>query len=583
MTPADSPIRRRVRIVALTLIAAGLAGTAWAVVRGRPPAERAAGVAPATPPGPAGNGWFGGRAAPVPGGQSPRVELDVEMDARLTVGETATAAPGTRLSGRWTLTLIESGPAGSLVLAELKPGAFEHDAPRSPALDPAAYRARLAADLIAPLLLKIEADGRVAAVKAPPRVTASAASLLRAIPAAAQLAAGSGAEWSAEEQDTAGKFQAQYRRGAREITKRKVGYLSLDTGQGLRASEANEYRVVSSDGRYTLSDAGDAIRALHLTEQLRVQPGNGMTLVSTCSWKLTHVADRMVPTPRETLARLAPLDWSPLHAKPPAAAHDLDLDIAKVGNYTSVDQIGKQLDRLRGKTDAKATEERQALEVALTSLIRLKPSEGEAALARAARHGPGSDRLLLALARSGVPEAQRPLLAMLHEPGGLSPRDKGEIIVALASGPHPTDELVEGLERLCPDRVLGRQALLGMGAVAFQARAADPVLARRVLVNLGARLKRAVETGSFADAKAIFAAFGNAGHPESVAILEPFLTAHQPSVRAAAVGALRRVPGVEADQLLDRLVASDDSEEVQRAARKTAEDRRRLLSARLPD
>lgn len=76
-----------------------------------------------------------------------------------------------------------------------------------------------------------------------------------------------------------------------------------------------------------------------------------------------------------------------------------------------------------------------------------------------------------------------------------------------------------------------------------------PELAREAVATLGARLGQATTPG---DTASYLRALGNAAAPEVLALVEPFLDDPRVGVRAAAVDALRRVPGGRVDAALAR-------------------------------
>jgi HEAT repeat protein len=156
-----------------------------------------------------------------------------------------------------------------------------------------------------------------------------------------------------------------------------------------------------------------------------------------------------------------------------------------------------------------------------------------------------------------------------EHPEQLSGVTRGELLVALSMSRHPSPELVDGLDRLANDPALHGQALLGLGSAAFRLQRENAPLARQILGLLQRHLDEAHARGSFSAAAVALRAFGNAGHPAMIGALEPYLTATQPLVRAAALRALRRVDTPEAERLLTASAASDRDREVRSAAQAT--------------
>jgi len=545
-------------------------------------------------------------------GKALRRRYQLDLVATLSPGTAAGSTPDgpvrgseVHLSGTWSVTRVDVDRDETVILAELTARELEVTAPRSAIVTAEDYRQRMRADLERAMLFKQDSQGLIVAFKADPRLMAPALAILRAVGAAVQTSAGAAGEggWLADEDDTGGRFRARYERaGDRLFRTKKLEYLQVDSGEGLRAPRPGELRVVASSGEMAGSPAG-ALASVKLDEELASEPGPGLPpLAAKSSYRLTLVGDEMVTRPAEAVARFDGLDWRPLYRQPPAEAHQLEIDLTKVAQYTSVAQVIADLDRLRPHKNAGDGERQKRLQIALGALFRLKANamvEAQRLLDRGDRH---ADVILWALTSAGTPRAQQLAVDFLlaepsargsvtsgaaaaRAPGGgrrpaaarrgaLGTATRAELLVNLCLVRHPTAALAEGLLGLLRDPLLRGQALLGLGSIAFRLQQDDPALARRVLHALASELEAATSAGSFGGAEIALRAFGNAGAPEMVGILQPYLTSPQAPVRAAAVAALRRVPTPEIDRLLSAYLASDTSDKVRAAARRTLDERK---------
>lgn len=521
---------------------------------------------------------------------APRRIYGVELKATLTPQNPQGSVPervvsGSQLSvtGIWSVTLVGREGESALFLAELDVKELEVTAPESALVTAAEYKARVASELSRPLLVKQDARGRVTGIKSEARRMAAALAAARSIVAAVQTSAPGQNEpkWLADEEDAGGRFRAHYERTAEHaFLKKKSEYLEVDSGEGLRPPKPDEFRVVASEAKL-LSSASGAVTRVESSETLNVNPGPGLPpLASNTSIALHFQREERVARPVAQLGALHGVDWAPLHRQPPQEAHEFEIDLTKAGNYASVAQVLAELDRLDVKKKSEDGDRQKRLQIALTALFRLEPDtvkDASAALTKRPRH---ADVLLRALAASGTEESQRVVLGMLLLPTPeLVGKARAEVFANVSLARKPSPELVRGFHKLLSDPQLEGQALLGLGSAAFRLQRDEPARSREILKTLETELQRATKEGSFKRAALVLKAFGNAGHPDMIGMLQPYLTASQHQVRAAAVAALRRIDHGEVDKLLEAYLASDTNADVRKAAQRTLDDRRQRQRA----
>jgi HEAT repeat protein len=126
----------------------------------------------------------------------------------------------------------------------------------------------------------------------------------------------------------------------------------------------------------------------------------------------------------------------------------------------------------------------------------------------------------------------------------------------------PSPDTVKLLLSLQQDPELGQQATFGLGTELHRLRQRDAELAKTILSALIGEL---AASNSGRRTAQLLIALGNAGHPDSLAVIVPYLHAPEEPTRAAAAQALRRIPGPKVDALLAAACA-DSSAAVRRSA-----------------
>jgi hypothetical protein len=529
-------------------------------------------------------GWFGPVGARPTGGSLRRryeLALDAELGAGRIPADPDQAVGGRpsviKLRGQWTLTLLERHADGAVVRAEIDPRELEIAAPESAIVSKADYIERVRDELKRPLLVKQDARGAVVGVKPDPGLSAPASAIVRSIAALAQVqipaGAKSGPAWTADEHDTTGRYQAQYQTaGERALRKKKLRYLEVDSTDGSSLPQPGELEIVGFTGELALSAAG-ALESANVLDEIEIAAGPILPLLrSKTSLKLRCLGEERLPRREAVPERQRAAAWASLHDQPPASAREFELDIAKAGNHTNVASVLHDLDRL-SKRDSEGGHEEERLKIALRALMRLSPSAITEAEGLVRRKHKQTSVLLRALVGSGRPAAHRVVTLVLSDRALLKPDVRSELLVSLSLCKQPTPELVGGLEALLADPQLGKQAMLGLGSVAFRLKESEPSEGRRILALLARRLETATEAREFDGAKTALRALGNAGHPDAIAIASPYLDAEQAPVRAAAVASLRRIPGDEAHRRLTRLATGDPDEQVRVAAQRALDER----------
>jgi hypothetical protein len=462
------------------------------------------------------------------------------------------------LGGQWTVTALRAG-AAPLFQAEL--GTVDL---KMPGLGPrdAAQLAELARALSHPLVFTTDARGALQGASAtdgdPPLVQ----QILTAIVANAQLVGAKEAlRWTADEADTTGRYRADYQRAGDLVHKRKLFYLE---GLGGAAGPRDARTEVVSSAIEVELDGSSELRRLDFEERTRVAGAGPLPRLS--SHTTQHLRLRgtgLAGDGAALLARAARAAPQPPYQRAPGPGRKLQLDEVKAAGL-DVPTILRALGRLPAE-DRQHTGERARLFTALASLLRLDDGAVTQVAARVRAGDAASGTLVDALGAAGTPAAQRALVALfLQAPADAALRR--DMLISLSLVPAPTRESVDFLGTLLDDPAQGRQARYGLGSFAHQA---DPEITARCLALLYRELERP-EPERVASA---LIALGNAGAGEALPVIEPYLDAPAPGLRAAAVRALRLVPGDHVDERLAAVLSGDREPQVRQSALVAARDR----------
>jgi Lipoprotein amino terminal region len=389
----------------------------------------------------------------------------------------------------------------------------------------------------------LDERGALVSVREPAGTPQVLANARRALVASLQIVDDDGRRrhWTAEEEDATGRYEASYARRGAGLTKTKVRYVET------RAAHLT-YSIAASEAELTLDGTG-AIAGLELSERLRAEgeaPMPSFLSKTTLHLRATDGADG--PADVELLSRALEALPAATASAPIATGSDPSLDEARAEGR-SFDEVMAVVAQstLRGPDASNADQTRAGRAyVALTALLRLHPENIGKLVDAIGSDLPFAAAAVAALRDAGTPETQAALQELLKDPR-LVREIRFEAARALSRVDRPTESTVQTLESLRTDDELGTQARYGLGSTAFRLRNQQPELADRVISDLTQEL---AATDSASRRTTLLTALGNAGASEAMAEIQPFLGDASAEVRAAAVQALRRIPGATADELL---------------------------------
>ena len=456
------------------------------------------------------------------------VRYQLELRSTLTLPDGAEAEFG--LDGVWAMhaASTEDGLRADVRL----------ESPRVQTQDPV-EQARLQAHFGRPFRLNFDTRGAVTSVAVAADTAVLVQTTLKSVAAQLQLVRGDGDAWSTSEADTSGVYDADYRWEAGSVVRRKTGYDRLRGDAGLEAPGRLRIEVLESRTVF----AADLSR-VHTVERLRF-PGADLLPGVSARTELSMV--RLAPGDAALPVAANDLVGGPLYGPPTEQALQYEIDRQK--------DPGDPFPQLLARAAAPDLERTQRDRLYLALVARLRWSED--AVREAVEHlgGPHDALLTGALGHAGSPTCQRALL-------------QHDQLVAIGQVAHPTSATLDALRA----RLDLRQAQYSLGSLVFRMRDRDPVRARLAFGWLVERLGTARSQAAVLTA---LRAIGNAGHPDALPALSPYLASTEHAVRLEAVKALRRIPGASVDSRLAELVRSDRSQRVRQAAHAMLSKRRR--------
>jgi hypothetical protein len=428
---------------------------------------------------------------------------------------------------------------------------------------------RVRTALAEPVVFDVTERGLIAGIgfakgEQPDAAYALSRGLVRALVGMLQIAAPADDKtttWAASELDFTGPYEATYERTSpHTIKKQKQTYAACTTCGPAQV----ETRIVRSHITYELASVLPtllAVRAVEADEATQVQGGAPLPDLSSetkVKLRLTSADAVDADTARALAERLQDVRLQALDNR------GLDkralLDDAKIAG-TTFSSLADQISRLDGQGQRTKGPRARAF-AQLTTHLRYDPSAVNEAVRRIRAGDPLRDTLIDALGSAGSEAAQSALRDLFADPSSTED-DRQNVILALSLTPKPSDGTTKLLGSLQDDPVYGRQSRYGLGIAAYHLDADEPARAASIVTGLESRLASA---GTHQEAMEFLRALGNAAHPSSLGAIKRYLTHDNASVRSAAMNALRRIPGSQADEYLAAALLSDESPGVRLSA-----------------
>lgn len=445
------------------------------------------------------------------------------------------------------------------------------------------------------VLVEMTPRGTLGRLHFPPRLSPYARNLWRALIAAVQVAFPETdcAEWLEREEDSTGTYPAAYRRRfasgpdgrlLADLDKRLGDYLVVRGLVGTDPTTLTQVHVSLAGGGAALFDVkAGFVRSVGLSATASSAPyaiSKGVQARSELSLLLT--GEERSPDPgcldpqavSRLLARLVPAGLSASEDLAQVQAED---DRRRRETLTKGETVSGLLQLLATFASQGRMGSREAFDAgrkleALFALDDARVAEALSLLRLGGWPGAVSGFLTGALGSAGTPAAQDALVAVLEE-SCFDESTKDSALVALTSPTTPTRRAELAVRCLSEGDLSVRRpstATLVLGSMGHNLSKTDPLRARDIVGSLA---ERAAATRDLGGTLVLINALGNAGGAEAYPVVRRHLEDRCAAVRTAAVIALRRVPGPDAEaDVVDRL-AKDPDPSVRSAAVQVLRDR----------
>ncbi len=369
----------------------------------------------------------------------------------------------------------------------------------------------------------------------------------RGVVNALNLTLQTGEQYEAVESDISGTYQARYRVSETDeqltLHRRKQSQDSLADKGGMTASSMVESIQTT---RFAIDKAAGCLTEISIDESVVIaQPGAGDPPVSD-RFHHEKVTVRAKVDMRLTGARQG--SNAPAMKRASLASGMVRIPVADpiVVPDERAEQgaiIDSLLDQLLDRPD------HRQLAVALSRAVRLDP-DGIAHLGRFMSRTDLPRALARTLGSVLVHEESEAAQALLWEHFFVRERDEETrtMVIALSTTMSaPGSRWVDAIASLAADPSGPHwvPASLALGAYAHTLGGTDATRAEAIVARLVSKLHRAT---SHADTQIYLRALGNAGDPDTLPLLLPYLRSSQPYDRLAAATALRKIESPEVDE-----------------------------------
>jgi hypothetical protein len=495
--------------------------------------------------------------------------FSVQLKTRVSAGDQSVLA--LKMNGTWLLARAANKDGAGRIVARFEPAEIELG---SASEETAAFRNAIGETV----LFEVTSRGLVRRLgfqqpDAADPLQDVARTVLRAMVASVQIvtpAEKDADQWQAREGDITGTYEARYQRGERPaVTKTKLRYVHVAAPAEMEANtvidrSVSELRFAAPSG--SLPTRLSALERLDLDERTHIEAKKPMPeLRSDLSLSIA-----LQGTAKAAADRLAGLDGIRLFSlSDRTQLAKGSLNRARLAGPSFVETLDELAKTKRGSSDRVLAGRAAKLYSGLVAHLRFDDAKVAEATKRVRTQDAQASLLINALGDAGSPAAQH-ALRQLAEDASLASQQRRSAVLAVSLLDDPNQESVTLLTSMKGDETFGRQARFGLGNAAYNLGQSEPGRSDAITQSLLADLQNAQTD---AERITILTALGNAGQPETLSAIEPFLANATAPVRAAAVDAIRRIPGSRVDELYARVLRNDASGEVRLAASRVLEYR----------
>jgi Lipoprotein amino terminal region len=442
------------------------------------------------------------------------------------------------LAGDLSVTTLSADATGS----EL---AFELAAKVVSELDEAG-KSNFERGLALPFFVRLDASGRVEKLGTSKAVPSAVEAVWRSLLASLQfVGGGSGASWTAEEEDVAGKYRAQYSTSTepRSFVKQKSEYTSLH--QPANDASKVRYEIIGAHVRFKF----DETRRLTFAQGHEAMKAHAEPPVPSFA-AVTDFTMELRETGKADAVALAALRTafgsaieSTLASGPDARMRRDELDKGALKDVSML-EVWRVIDRTpQGEQEIA---ERRRARLLLAAHLRQNPEDTSKILQRLRGERADAKELVAILREAGTAEAQQ-ALTELSAVTASNADMRVSAALALGHVERPTPATVEHLQGLTSDTKLRNQAIYSLGSATRHLQAFDP----RSSDDLVAYLVRGLDAAQTSEAAVVWlSALGSTANPRALAAIQPRLASPDADIAAAAIWALRLLKVSRADELV---------------------------------
>jgi len=425
---------------------------------------------------------------------------------------------------------------------------------------------QLATELKAPFFFTLP-GGKLGEVRGRTGASRFATSILHTIAAAFQFSGPPKpdvARWSTEEVDGTGPYQIEYAVSSTpgELRRTKQSYGTVTLGKATLPGVDTQLTTVVAKSEGSLSlGAGVAgavpasdLRKVEYREHLTTSMGPTATVHSKTTLELSLQRREPAAALKDWASELAGTDaLNPRQAGSPSTD---SFDRERIGSFTfdtalralETEARNKGTSAKEDSTLAKASvQAASAAFSAMTALLRTQPSLIAQAVQRIRANSPAANLLLDTLGSAASPQAQQALVSVMND-AKLSESIRRAAAFSLIRTPTPTPDTLQALKEHTKGGPLKVHALYGLGTMSRHLREAGNTSESGAIVGMLVDLLGKAESPSAQ--VHVLRGVANSGDPSALEAVKPWLSSAVAKVRAAAVSALRLMPGEAVERLL---------------------------------
>ncbi|MFN8496040.1 MAG: HEAT repeat domain-containing protein [Caldilineaceae bacterium] len=421
-----------------------------------------------------------------------------------------------------------------------------------------------------PLLFTQASTGEIHEVRYPQDAPSAVVEMQKGIVNALQVTLKAGSQYTAEEQGGQGRYQSHY------TVSEDANNLQIS-----KQISANDFTELVSTGdtsaQIQLENRVDMVldthegapQSIHVVEQIGIGAPADTLQTTAVVTDAVSVETKVVS---DGWLRLSQVQKTENNSAVAAAANYVvgSLRATLSDTVTTESEIDLSAVKIDDELQALAQEPTNPILIQrLADLIRQDTSQQILKAVQARLMNPANDQIaggyIGALSMAATPGAQDVLIDNVLTAASISDTLKAEALTELADLKHPSERLVDTVTMLSQTATgeLRSLALLALGGLANASQATDQAAANRMAGDLSTRLQQA-QTPE--ERELLLLAVGNAGNPTTQNTIAPYLSDSNPTVRGAAVLALRKLPMNTADNQLIASLTHDPSAYVQEMA-----------------